>query len=956
MSKANKQNSDAAEVKKFPLNLPDTEFPMRGNLPKREPEFIKEWEAKDVYGKIRAARKGAPKFLLHDGPPYANGNIHVGHAVNKVLKDIICKTRTLQGFDAPYVPGWDCHGMPIEIQIEKTYGKNLPKEEIMAKCRAYAKEQIKNQMAGFKRLGVLGDWSDPYLTMRPKTEAEEIRALGIILEKGYVYRGLKPVNWCFDCKSALAEAEVEYADRSSPAIDVAFPLADEDKARAEELFNVKLTKPTATVIWTTTLWTIPANQALNFSPELDYVVVETPHRNFILAEGLYEDALKRYGLEGKVIGKAKGSDLYHLRFKHPLAGLDKGYDRFSPVIIADYVDATAGTGIVHSAPAYGVDDYVSCKKDGLTNDEILNPVQADGVYASGLPMFAGLNIWKAQPKILDALTVAGNLLNHETISHSYMHCWRHKTPLIYRATNQWFIRMDEPVADSEGVCKPVEKEPVLRKVALEAVEATTFYPEWGEVRLHNMIANRPDWCISRQRTWGVPLPFLINKETGKLHPDTLKILRDVADKVEQGGIEVWTQLKVSDLIDKDVDLYEKSTDTLDVWFDSGTTHMTVMRGSHADKLGYPADLYLEGSDQHRGWFHSSLLTGCAIDKRAPYKALLTHGFTVDEEGRKMSKSLGNVILPSEIADKYGAEIIRLWVGSSDYTGEISLGQTILKGTVDSYRRFRNTIRFLLANTNDFDIEKDAVPVEELAELDRWAIARTQQLQDEVLTKYDAYDFHMVSSMLQLFASDDLGGFYLDILKDRLYTTAADSKARRSAQTALWYLTNAFLKMIAPILSFTAEEAYSFFNPKSSGTIFTEKFEALPVISESVELLNKWAVIRAIRSDVQKEIEVLRAEGKVGSSLQAAVELKVPQTEYDILQTLGDELRYVFITSSAKLVGVSDKREIIVKPMTEKKCERCWQYVESVGKDQNYPTLCCRCVGNLFGVPEERKFA
>ena len=516
--------------------------------------------------------------------------------------------------------------------------------------------------------------------------------------------------------------------------------------------------------------------------------------------------------------------------------------------------------------------------------------------------------------------------------------------------------MDEPVADSEGVCKPVEKEPVLRKVALEAVEATTFYPEWGEVRLHNMIANRPDWCISRQRTWGVPLPFLINKETGKLHPDTLKILRDVADKVEQGGIEVWTQLKVSDLIDKDVDLYEKSTDTLDVWFDSGTTHMTVMRGSHADKLGYPADLYLEGSDQHRGWFHSSLLTGCAIDKRAPYKALLTHGFTVDEEGRKMSKSLGNVILPSEIADKYGAEIIRLWVGSSDYTGEISLGQTILKGTVDSYRRFRNTIRFLLANTNDFDIEKDAVPVEELAELDRWAIARTQQLQDEVLTKYDAYDFHMVSSMLQLFASDDLGGFYLDILKDRLYTTAADSKARRSAQTALWYLTNAFLKMIAPILSFTAEEAYSFFNPKSSGTIFTEKFEALPVISESVELLNKWAVIRAIRSDVQKEIEVLRAEGKVGSSLQAAVELKVPQTEYDILQTLGDELRYVFITSSAKLVGVSDKREIIVKPMTEKKCERCWQYVESVGKDQNYPTLCCRCVGNLFGVPEERKFA
>lgn len=956
MSKTNTQNSEAAEAKKFPLNLPDTAFPMRGNLPKREPEFIKEWEAKDVYGKIRAARKGAPKFLLHDGPPYANGNIHVGHAVNKILKDIICKTRTLEGFDAPYVPGWDCHGMPIEIQIEKTYGKNLPKEEIMAKCRAYAKEQIKNQMAGFKRLGVLGDWSDPYLTMRPKTEAEEIRALGIILEKGYVYRGLKPVNWCFDCKSALAEAEVEYADRTSPAIDVAFPLADEDKEKVEALFNVKLEKPTATVIWTTTPWTIPANQALNMSPDLDYVLVETPHRNFILAETLYEDALKRFGLEGSVKGKVKGTELFHIRFKHPLAGLDKGYDRFSPVLIADYVDATAGTGIVHSAPAYGVDDYISCKNDGMTNDEILNPVQADGIYASWLPMFAGLNVWKAQPKILDALTVAGNLLHHETINHSYMHCWRHKTPLIYRATSQWFIRMDEPTADSEGVVKPIEKEPALRKVALEAVEATTFYPEWGEVRLHNMIANRPDWCISRQRTWGVPLPFLINKETGKLHSDTLKILRDVADKVEQGGIEVWTQLKVADLIDKDVDLYEKSTDTLDVWFDSGTTHMTVMRGSHAEKLSYPADLYLEGSDQHRGWFHSSLLTGCAIDKRAPYKALLTHGFTVDEQGRKMSKSLGNVILPSEIADKYGAEIIRLWVGSSDYTGEISLGQTILKGTVDSYRRFRNTVRFLLANTNDFDITKDAVPVEELTELDKWAIARTQQLQDDVIAKYDAYDFHMVSSVLQLFASDDLGGFYLDILKDRLYTTAANSKARRSAQTALWYLTNAFLKMIAPILSFTAEEAYSYFNPNSSGTIFTEKFEKLPVIDESVELLNKWALIRSIRSEVQKEIEVLRAEGKIGSSLQAEVELKLPQTEYDILQTLENELRYVFITSSAKLVGVSDKREIVVKPSKEKKCERCWQYVESVGTDNNYPTLCCRCIGNLFGVAEERKFA
>ncbi len=956
MSDNKNKGTASADTKKFPLNLPDTQFPMRGNLPKREPDFIKQWEEKNVYALIRKAREGCPRFLLHDGPPYANGNIHIGHALNKILKDIIVKSKTLEGYDAPYVPGWDCHGMPIEIQIEKKYGKNLPKAEVMAKCRAYAKEQIKIQMAAFQRLGVLGDWDDPYLTLRPETEAEEIRALGRILEKGYIYRGLKPVNWCFDCGSALAEAEVEYSDSESPAIDVAFPLADEDKQKAEEIFGVKLNKPTAAVIWTTTPWTIPSNQALAFSPDLTYVLVETANRNFVLAEGLWEDALKRFAMEGKVIAKAPGKSFYHLRFKHPLSNLDKGYDRYSPVILADYVDASSGTGIVHLAPAYGVEDFIACKGDGMTNDEILSPVMSNGDYAASFPLFGGLNIWKAQSKICEALTVAGNLPSNTKTMHRYMHCWRHKTKLILRATNQWFIRMDEPTPDTTGTIAPAKDAKTLRQIALQGVEATEFTPPWGEARLHNMIEFRPDWCISRQRNWGVPLPFLLNKETGKLHPDTLKILYKVADEVQKHGIEAWADLKVEDLISEDVDKYEKSTDTLDVWFDSGTTHVTVMRGSHAPKQGYPADLYLEGSDQHRGWFHSSLLTGSIIDGRPPYKALLTHGYTVDEKGRKMSKSVGNVVAPSEIEEKYGAEIARLWVAYSDYSGEITIGKSIMNGVVDSYRRFRNTIRFLLANTNDFDIEKNAVPIDELAELDRWAIARTQQLQDEIISKYDVYDFHTLSASLQLFASDDLGGFYLDILKDRLYTTAADSKARRSAQTALWHLTNAFLKLIAPILSFTAEEAYSFFKPNNAGTIFVEKYERLPEIKDAEQLLKKWEVIRSVRSEVQKEIENLRAEGKIGSSLQAEVFLKPPQEEYDILNTLKDEIRYVMITSTAKLEGVSDKREIVVKSSTANKCERCWQYVDSVGKDKNYPTLCCRCVGNLFGNPETRRFA
>ena len=772
-----KEAGSAADTKKYPLNLPDTPFPMRGNLPKREPEWIREWDEKHIYERIIDARRDAKKFILHDGPPYANGNIHVGHAVNKILKDMILKEKTLEGFQAPYVPGWDCHGMPIEVQIEKMHGKNLPVDKMQSLARAYALEQSKLQLADFKRLGVLGDWDNPYRTMKFKNEAEEIRALAAVVKKGYVYRGLKPVNWCFDCQSALAEAEVEYKDKKSHTIDVAFELADEDRARVEEIFGRSLEKPCFNVIWTTTPWTIPANQALNMNPELEYGLYDVGDRLLILGTGLAEAALERYGMKGEKIATAMGDKFELVRFRHPLWHVHEGFRRFSPVYLADYVDATAGTGIVHSAPAYGVDDFISSKKHGMTNDQVLTPVMGDGTYSESLPLFGGLNIWAAADKICETIAVAGNLLSHGSIVHSYMHCWRHKTPLVYRATNQWFVRMDAPNADTRGVLDTEASERSLRDAALECVKATKFFPTWGINRLYAMIENRPDWCISRQRNWGVPLPFFMHKETGELHPRTLEIMEEVAKMVEEKGIESWATAKPEDFLTADEAAdYVRSTDILDVWFDSGVTHYTVMRGSHADELAWPADLYLEGSDQHRGWFHSSLLTGTMIDGRAPYKMLLTHGFVVDEKGEKMSKSKGNVVRPQEVSEKFGAEILRLWVASTDYSGELRLGQTILKRVVESYRRVRNTLRFLLANTSDFDASKDLVPVENLLELDRWALAYTERFQKEVLAEYGEFRFHNVVSMLQTFASADLGSFYLDVLKDRLYTTAPGSPA------------------------------------------------------------------------------------------------------------------------------------------------------------------------------------
>ena len=953
-----KEASTADDTKKYPLNLPDTPFPMRGNLPKREPEWIKEWDEKHIYQRIIDARRDAKKFILHDGPPYANGNIHVGHAVNKILKDIILKEKTLEGFQAPYVPGWDCHGMPIEVQIEKMHGKNLSVDKMQSLAREYALEQSKMQLADFKRLGVLGDWDNPYRTMVFKNEAEEIRALATVVKNGYVYRGLKPVNWCFDCQSALAEAEVEYKDKKSHTIDVAFELSDEDHDRVEAIFGCKFTKPCFNVIWTTTPWTIPANQALNMNPELEYGLYDTGDRLLILGTGLAEAALERYGSKGECIAKAMGDKFELVRFRHPLWHVHEGYRRFSPVYLADYVDATAGTGIVHSAPAYGVDDFVSCKKHGVTNDEVLTPVMGDGTYSESLPLFGGLNIWAAADKICETINVAGNLLSHGSITHSYMHCWRHKTPLIYRATNQWFVRMDQPTADTRGVLDTKASEQSLRERALECVKATKFFPTWGINRLYAMIENRPDWCISRQRNWGVPLPFFMHKATGELHPRTLEIMEEVAQLVEQKGIEAWATAKPEDFLSaEDAPNYVRSTDILDVWFDSGVTHYTVMRGSHKDELGWPADLYLEGSDQHRGWFHSSLLTGTMLDGRAPYNMLLTHGFVVDEKGEKMSKSKGNVVRPQEVNEKFGAEILRLWVASTDYSGELRLGQTILKRVVESYRRVRNTLRFLLANTSDFDITKDAVAVEDMLELDRWALAYTEKFQKEALAEYAEFRFHNVVTMLQTFASSDLGSFYLDVLKDRLYTTAPNSHARRSAQTALWYITKTFLRLMAPVLSFTAEEAFKVFSPNESETIFTERFEALPEVADAEALLAKWDAVRTVRADLQKAIEEKRGAGEVGSSLQAIAKIEATPAVYDALASLGDELRFVMIVSAVTLTkSADDTTHFTVEASQHTKCDRCWHYVPGVGSDAEHPTLCPRCAANLFGEGEKRLFA
>ncbi len=929
------------------LNLPDTPFPMRGDLPKREPGWVKEWDDQGLYKKLRAARCGAPRFVLHDGPPYANGQIHMGHAVNKILKDMIVKARQLKGLDAIYVPGWDCHGLPIENQIEKTFGRNLSRDEVQAKSRAYASEQIALQKEDFKRLGVLGEWDNPYLTMNHGNEADEIRALKRIMERGFVYRGLKPVYWCFDCGSSLAEFEIEYADKKSQTLDVGFECAEPGKLAAAFGLSA-LAKPAFAVIWTTTAWTIPANQALNLNPELEYALVETERGLLVLAASLVDRCLERYQLTGMVLATTRGENLERINFKHPLHDVHEGYRRLSPVFLADYATADDGTGIVHSSPAYGLEDFNSCLTHGLSYDDILNPVQGNGSYVDELALFGGMNIWKASPRIIKVLGESDRLFATQDISHSYPHCWRHKTPVIYRAAAQWFVRMDE----GEGVFTKDKAAQTLRELALAAIENTSFYPENGKARLRDMIAGRPDWCISRQRNWGVPLPFFIHNATGELHPRTMELIDQAAEMVQAGGVEAWSKATPESLIgEDDAAHYTKSHDILDVWFDSGTTHDHVLRHSHAEQSTWPADLYLEGHDQHRGWFHSSLLTACAMYDQAPYKGLLTHGFTVDSQGRKMSKSLGNGVDPQETSKKLGAEIIRLWVAASDYSGDIAGDDKILARVVDAYRRIRNTLRFLLANVSDFDPAQDAVPPAQMLEIDRYALARAAQFQAEVLAHYEVYEFHPVVAKLQVYCSEDLGAFYLDILKDRLYTTAPKSLARRSAQTALYRITHAMLRWMAPFLSFTAEEAWKLFG--SSESVFMETYAEFAAPDPA--LLAKWGRIREIRDAVNKDIESLRAEGQVGSSLQANVALEVDAEDHALLASLGDDLKFAFITSAIDLIADS-ALAIRTVASSATKCERCWHWRDDVGHDPTHPTICGRCTSNLYGEGEDRKFA
>ncbi|MGW8271255.1 MAG: isoleucine--tRNA ligase, partial [Burkholderiales bacterium] len=802
----------------------------------------------------------------------------------------------------------------------------------------------------FRRLGVLGDWDDPYLTMAPRNEADEIRALGVLLAKGYVYRGLKPVNWCFDCGSALAEAEVEYEDRKDAAIDVGLQLDDAEREKLARAFGLDAAPqgPVFAVIWTTTPWTIPSNQALNAHPDIEYALVQTPRGALILASELKDACLARYKLEGRTLATCKGAALEGVAFRHPL------YERRSPVMLGEYVTLDTGTGIVHSAPAYGVEDFESCRRYGMKDDDILTPVQSDGHFAASLPLFGGMMIWDANGEIVAELERRGALFAREDYVHSYMHCWRHKTPVILRATVQWFAGMDA-VPGWQGA-KPAE---TLRTTALRGVEATQFFPGWGKARLYGMIANRPDWTLSRQRQWGTPMPFFVHKETGALHPETLELLEAVAKRVELGGIEAWQTLDARELLGAEAAHYEKVKDTLDVWFDSGSTHQTVLRGSHA-ALGFPADMYLEGSDQHRGWFHSSLLVSCMMNGEPPYRSLLTHGFTVDGEGRKMSKSLGNTVAPQQVSNTLGAEILRLWVASTDTSGELSISDEILKRVVESYRRVRNTLRFLLANTSDFDPARDAVPVADMVEIDRYALALAARLQEEAAADYARYAFHLVAQKLQTFCSEDLGAFYLDILKDRLYTCGARSQARRSAQTALWHVTSSLVRLMAPILSFTAEEAWQLFRADPETSVFYETLHDFPALADADALLERWTRLRALRAPVRKRIEALRAEGKVGSSLQAEVDYRVAEADRALLASLGEELRFVLLTSAARVHAGSaagdEDAAVDVAPSAHAKCERCWHYTADVGADQAHPQLCARCVTNLYGAGEARRHA
>ncbi|KLT72348.1 isoleucine--tRNA ligase [Neisseria arctica] len=919
------------------VNLLESPFPMRGNLAKREGGWLKSWYELKRYQKLREIAKGRPKFILHDGPPYANGDIHIGHAANKILKDIILRSKTLAGFDAPYVPGWDCHGLPIELMVEKLHGKDIPPARFRELCREYAKEQIARQKKDFIRLGVMGDWENPYLTMDFKTEADTVRALGEIYKAGYLYRGEKPVQFCLDCGSSLAEAEVEYKDKISPAIDVAYPFKD-NTALAKAFGLPEISGEAYAVIWTTTPWTLPASQAVSAGAEVVYQLIDTPKGKLVLAKDLAEETLKRYGFENTtVLAETNGSKLESLHMSHPFL------ERDIPMLNGDHVTTDAGTGLVHTAPAHGLEDYFVCIQYGIALD---NPVNSEGRYRSDVPRVAGLSVWEANPVIIEWLTENNRLLASAKIEHSYAHCWRHKTPLIYRATGQWFIGMDKNGTDGQ----------TLRNKAMKAVDATEFFPAWGRARLEAMIEGRPDWVVSRQRYWGTPMTFFVHKETGELHPRSAELLEEVAKRIEEKGIEAWFALDAAELLGAEAADYEKLSDTLDVWFDSGSTHFSVLK--QREELAWPADLYLEGSDQHRGWFQSSMLIGCAAVGRAPYKQLLTHGFVVDQNGRKMSKSLGNVVAPQEVYNEFGADILRLWTASTDYSGELAISKEILKRVTESYRRIRNTLSFLFANLSDFSPIEHAVPQDQMLEIDRYAMVLARQLQERLAGDYyPRYAFHYAVKDIVSFCSEDLGAFYLDILKDRLYTTQADSHARRSAQTALYHITRSLVLLISPILCFTGEEAWDFIGGGEEDSVLFHTWHEFPSMNEKseAELLKKWQTVRSVREAVTAAIEPLRADKSIGSSLQAEVQITAPEEVAGYLKTLDEELRFVLLVSKATVVK-GDELAVTARVSSGEKCERCWHYTDDIGSVAAHPTICGRCADNIEGKGESRHYA
>lgn len=931
------------------LNLPSTDFPMRGNLANREPAMLQRWQEKGLYQAIRAAKKGKKSFILHDGPPYANGNLHLGHAVNKILKDFIIKSKTLSDYDAPYIPGWDCHGLPIELQVEKKVGKpgrKVSAAEFREKCREYAAKQIDGQRSDFIRMGVLGDWQNPYRTMDFKTEANTIRALAKIVDNGHLLRGSKPVHWCLDCGSALAEAEVEYEDRESFAIDVRFPAANPVELTGK--FGTTVGEgPVSVVIWTTTPWTLAANCAVSVNAHLSYVLVEVngPEgiERIVCAEDLLEPMMQRVGIEAyKVLGSCMGQDLELLQLDHPFN------DYQVPIILGDHVTTESGTGCVHTAPAHGQDDYIVCQQYNVESRDIVGP---SGVYQPGTPYFEGMHIFKANEAIFDLLREKKHLFYLAKIVHSYPHCWRHKTPIIFRATPQWFIGMDQ-----SG----------LREQALSEIEKTRWIPAWGQNRIESMVANRPDWCISRQRTWGTPITLFVHKQTNELHPRSVELMEEVAKRVEKSGIQAWFDLSEEDLLGNEANDYRKVQDTLDVWFDSGSTHFSV--ASEREELaGHDIDMYLEGSDQHRGWFQSSLMISTAIHGHAPYKQVLTHGFTVDGEGKKFSKSLGNGIAPQDIWNKLGADILRLWIASTNYTAEMTVSDEIIKHAADAYRRIRNTSRFLLANLSGFEPISDMVATEDMVELDRWMIQRAQTTQQTIIEAYENYQFHVVYQTLMHFCSIELGSFYLDIIKDRQYTAKADGHARRSCQSALFHIAEALTRWIAPILSFTADEIWQALPGKRDEFVFTGTwYEGFGCQTDS-QADSYWQDLQNARDEVNKILEQARNNKQIGGQLEAKVTLFASGKLQADLERLGEELRFVLLTSDASVVDLAqapdeaqdtdlEELKVLVEKAPGEKCERCWQHRTDVGEDPEHPTLCGRCATNVAGAGEQRKFA